>query len=194
MKNKRLRTALLIAGIAVVVEVTALVLLNVLLPKEESKTEQNTAKTIKFYAVYDGDVRENEVYLGLDRQFYLCDDNYGTKEAIDENQFAGDAKLALIRDYINALIDGYPDACRQLMTEKALSETPIPDFAQQMIYRIEITETESSGNETVYCLEYLIYRNNGMYRADVGSNASKPEYLTVVETSDGEYRIDGIHR
>ncbi len=194
MKNRRLRTALLIAGIFVGIAVLALVLLNVLLPKEENQNEQNTAKTIKFYSVYDGDVRENEIYLELDRQFYLCDDHYGTKEAIDENQFAGDAKLALIRDYINSLIDGYPDACRSLMTEKALAETPIPDFAQQMIYRIEITETESGGNKTVYCLEYLIYRNNGTYRTDVGSNASKPEYLTVTEISDGEYRIDGIRR
>lgn len=195
--RRRLRAAILAAGITVALAVLVVVLLVVLLPKDEPAPEPDT-RPITFYPVWDGDVRENELYLGLDRQFYLCDPDYGSKEALDDDQLEADPKLALLRDYINSLINGYPNACRSLFTAAALAEDPVPDFAQQMIWRVEITKTEEQIEEgttrTTYCLEYMIYRNNGTYRRDVGSNAVRPEYLTLIEVAEGEYRIDSLRR
>lgn len=195
--QRRLRVALLAAGMTVALAVLVVVLLTVLLPKDEPDPEPDT-RPISFYPVWEGDVRENERYLGLDRQFYLCEPDYGAKTALDDSQIDSDPELSLLRDYINSLIDGYPNACRSLFTASALAETPIPDFAQQMIWRVEITKTETATENgvtrTTYCLEYMIYCNNGTYRRDVGSNAVRPEYLTLVEVADGEYRIDSLRR
>lgn len=196
-RSRRLRTAILIACGAAALAVLAVVLLTVLLPKEEP-APQPDARPITFYPVWDGDVRENEQYLGLDRQFYLCEPEYGAKTALDDSQIAADPELSLLQDYINSLIDGYPNACRSLFTASALAENPIPDFAQQMIWRVEITKTETvtanGMTRSTYCLAYMIYRNNGTYRRDVGSNAVRPEYLTLAQTADGSYRIDRLWR
>ena len=196
-RKHRLRLAVLVACAAVMLAGLTVVLLTVLLPKDKPTPEPGS-RPISFYPVWEGNVRENEQYLGLDRQFYLCNPDYGIKEALDAGQMDSDPKLALLRDYINSLIDGYPNACRALFTASALAETPVPDFAQQMIWQVEITETEAKTENgvarTTYCLEYRIYRNNGTYRRDVGSNAARPEYLTLIEIADGEYRIDSLRR
>lgn len=196
-KKKRRRSVLLAVAVTLAVIVLTVTLLLLLLPEDQAPTDPSGGSTV-FYPPYDGDVRENGAYLALDRQFYLCDPDYGSREAIDDGQFAANAELALLRDYINSLIDGYPNACRSLFTASALDASPIPDFEQQMIYRVEISRVsqEVSGGEkrVTYSLSYMIYRNNGTYRRDVGSNAVRPEYLTLLEVSEGDYRIDGLRR
>lgn len=196
-RKKRRRSVLLAVAVTIAVIALTVILLLLLLPEDEAPTDPSAGSTV-FYPSYDGDVRENEAYLALDRQFYLCDPDYGSREAIDDGQFAADAQLALLRDYINSLIDGYPSACRSLFTASALDASPIPEFEQQMIYRVEITrvsqEVSNGERRVIYSLSYMIYRNNGTYRRDVGSNAVRPEYLTLLEVSEGEYRIDGLRR
>lgn len=198
-KKKRLRIALCAAVGAVVLGV-ALVVLLVLLLSQESQDPSAGASTTEFtfYQPYSGDIRENELYLSLDRQLYWCDTLYNSKEALDEGQIAADPCLVLIQAYLNSLIDGEPEVCRSLFTEAALHEAPIAAFAQQMLYRIEIRqssqETENGVTKVTYRLDYMIHRNNGTYRRDVGSDAVRPEYLMLIEVADGEYRIDGIRR
>ena len=191
--RRRLRAALLAVGITAVLAILTVVLLVFLLPDDQPSPEPTPAP-ITFYPVYDGNVRENALYLELDRQYYLCEPEYGVREALDESRISADPELSLLRDYIESLIDGYPNACRSLFTASALAENPIPDFSQQMIYRVEITKTGTEAGRTTYRLEYMIYRNNGTYRRDVGSDAVRPEYLTLVEVGGNTYRIDGIRR
>lgn len=191
--RRRLRAALLAVGITAVLAILTVVLLAVLLPDDQPSPGPAPAP-VTFYPVYDGNVRENVLYLGLDRQYYLCEPEHGVKEALDESRFSADPELSLLRDYIESLINGYPSACRSLFTASALAQSPIPDFSQQMIYRVEITEVGTEAGRTTYRLEYMIYRNNGTYRRDVGSDAVRPEYLTLIKVGEDTYRIDGIRR
>mgnify|MGYP006919065178 FL=1 len=191
--RRRLRAALLAVGITAVLAILTVVLLVFLLPDDQPSPEPTPAP-ITFYPVYDGNVRENAIYLELDRQYYLCEPEYGVREALDESRISADPELSLLRDYIESLIDGYPNACRSLFTASALAQSPIPDFSQQMIYRVEITKVGTEAGRTTYRLEYMIYRNNGTYRRDVGSDAVRPEYLTLIEVGGNTYRIDGIRR
>lgn len=195
-KKRRLRGALIAIGCVLLLAILTVILLTILLPEDEPAPTP-TPSQIRFSPVYDGDIRENEAYLSLNRCYILCLPDYGIKEEIDDSRFASDGELGLIRDYIESLVDGYPNACRSLFTASALEENPIPDFAQQMIYGdrgIEITKETAENGKSVYRLEYMIRQNNGTYRSDVGSDAMRPEYLTVVDTGDGVFRIDGIRR
>lgn len=195
--RNRLRWAWIAAGGILAVCLLAVAALWFLLPDEGGdRTQSDPSYT--FYPIYDGDVRENDYYLGLDRQLYWCEPNYGAKTALDETDISADPRLQVLAAYIESLIDGYPSACRALFTEAALASSPIPNFAQQMIYRVEITEKDSRVSDGVthvtYSLAYMICQNNGTYRTDVGSNAVRPEYLTLVEQPDGSYLIESLVR
>lgn len=191
----RLRWVLLaVAGVlALCVAVT--VLLVVFLP-EDAPMPEPVEKEYTFYPVYEGNILESPEYLDLDRQIYFYDRNFNAREALDESQISSDGELQLLVDYLNSLISGEPDTCRALFTESALAEHPVPDFAQQMIYCITLSVAGQEERDGMlcrtYCVDYMIHRNNGTYRRDVGSDAIRSEYITVIAVADGEYRIDSI--
>lgn len=197
--NKRLRKALLICGAVLLGMVLIMVLLTVLLRKSEPDPEpEPTAPTIRFYPSYEGNVRENEVYQALDRQFYLCEPDYDAVNALTDAEINASPELRLLKTYFDCLIDGDADGLRSLFAAAALAENPIADFAGQMIYQTEVTRT---GERTVggerqitYRLEYMIYRNDGTYRRDVGSDAVRPEYLTFAQVGEDDYRIVSVQR
>ncbi|HBF15893.1 MAG TPA: hypothetical protein DDW30_09515 [Clostridiales bacterium] len=198
-KNKRLRIALLVCGGVVLLAVLTVVLLSVLLPKDEptQPSQDSGTSSIRFYPPYDGDIRTAEIYTRLDRQFYLYDANYGSTDALSESAIDADPELRFLRAYFNCLIDGDAAGLRALLASDANGFT-IPDFAQQMVYDMKVTrvgETEESGDLRVtYRLEYRIQRNNGTYRRDVGSDAMRPEYLTLTKDENGDFRIFDIRR
>lgn len=198
-KKRHLQIAIGIAVGAVVLGIAVVILLVLLLPQEPQAPDGETdSSEFVFYQPYQGDILENELYLSLDRQLYWCDTLYNSKEALDDGQISADPCLTLIRAYLDSLIGGDAEGCRSLFTVSALNAAPISEFAQQMLYRIEIRlitqETENGAKRVTYRLDYMIHRNNGTYRRDVGSDAVRPEYLTIIEIADGEYRIDGIRR
>lgn len=193
----RLRRVLpAVAGVLVLC-VAVTVLLVLLLP-EDLPAAEPAEKEYVFDPVYDGDILQAPEYLELDRQIYFYDRDFNAREVLDEGQISSDGALQLLSDYLNSLINGYPEACRALFTESALAEHPVPDFAQQMIYRITLSIVAQEERDGVlrrtYCVDYMIHRNNGTYRRDVGSDAIRSEFITVIGTADGEYRIDGIRR
>ena len=193
-KNVKL-VCLILAGLAVL-SILVLLLLNWLLPEKEE-----TSKKIYFYPRTDENIFENPEYLVLNRSFYYCDDptGYGlTTQITDEDLHTFDGEVQFAVAYLKLLTLGDRDTLRSLCTENYLKAHEIPDFSQQMIYDSYIYYHSSQGQEDgsrliTYRLEYKIYRNDGSYRQDVGSDASKPEYL-VLRVSGDEIRIENILR
>jgi hypothetical protein len=66
------------------------------------------------------------------------------------------------------------------------------------VYEMKVTrvgeETANGALRVTYRLEYRIHRNNGTYRRDVGSDAVRPEYLTLTKEETGSFRIFDIQR
>lgn len=197
-KNKRLRAALLICGGVILAAVLIVVLLNLLLPEDTPAQPPENAASFTFYPPYDGDIRIYDGYLDLNRQFIYCDRNYGTEEAMLPEEIEANPEWRALQRYFDCLIDGDPDGLRALLTEEALKRITVPDFAQQMIYELRVTrigETQEGGALRVtYRLAYSIFRNNGTYRRDVGSDSPRPEYLTLTQEENGEFRISDIQR
>ena len=199
-QKKNLRIVLLILAGVVVLLVTSMLLLNYFLNKEEEKPDEY----IYFYN--DGEINafENEAYLALNRSVLYCDDPSGwyghTSEITSEERGSFDATVLFAEEYLIALNYGNEGALRAMCTADYLKENEIPDFTQQMIYEAKITYQSAEGREDgskliTYRLDYKIYRNNGTYRRDVGSDTVKPEYLVLWVSADGnEIRIDNILR
>ncbi len=198
-KNKRLQIALLVCGGVVLLAILTVVLLSVLLPNDEptQPSQDSGSASIRFYPPYDGDIRTAAIYTDLDRQFYFCDANYGSTEALSREEVSANPELEVLWNYFDCLIDGNPEGLRALIASDANGIT-IPDFAQQMVYEMKVTrvgeETANGALRVTYRLEYRIHRNNGTYRRDVGSDAVRPEYLTLTKEENGSFRIFDIQR
>ena len=191
----------ILLGIAVLF-VVSLVLLNHFLKKKEEKPRK---QNIYFYSVDEEiNVFENPDYLALNRSVLYCDDPSGwyghTTEITAEDRHTFDPTVVFAEDYLLVLIYGNHGALRSMCTANYLKDHEIPEFTQQMIYDAKIvyqsTVSQEDGSKLVtYRLDYKIYRNNGTYRRDVGSDTVNAEYLVLwVSPDESEIRINDIVR
>ena len=56
-----------------------------------------------------------------------------------------------------------------------------------------MVETDENGDKLVtYILEYMIYQNDGTFRRDVGSDAIRPQHVTLRVSPSGDMHIEKI--
>ena len=138
----------------------------------------------------DFDIFEYKEYLKYDRTVYLFDRGMGTTvsvkpEVADQHGRA----FVLVCDILNAINHGDVDLYNSYVYTRLKRE----DFTQQQIYGILITKESETAiddkngyyTEYVYKVEYKIHENNGSFRRDVESDASRPQYF-VINDSLGE--------
>lgn len=154
-----------------------------------------------FYPPYDGDIMENAEYLELNRMIDYCNDplGYGLRQSItEENEEEFDASVLFLRDYLLTVIAGDAAAYNNYFNSVYFEDNePKSSFYQQMLYNMviyfESTEKQDGGDTlTTYRLEYMIYKNNGSFRNDVGSDAILPRHVTLRISPDGTIKIEGI--
>ncbi len=103
-----------------------------------------------------------------------------------------------MRDYLQTVIAGDANAYNAYFNNVYFEDNqPKTAFYQQMLYNMviyyESTEKQDGGDTlTTYRLEYMIYRNNGSFHADVGSDAILPRHVTLRISPDGTIKIEGI--
>lgn len=157
--------------------------------------------TYEFYPPYDGDIMENPEYLALNRMVDYCNDplGYGLRQSItEENEEEFDAAVLFLRDYLQAVIAGDAETYNGFFNQTYFEDNdPKSAFYQQMLYNMviyfESTEKQDGGDTlTTYRLEYMIYRNNGSFHKDVGSDAILPRHVTLRIGADGTIRIERI--
>ena len=65
-----------------------------------------------------------------------------------------------------------------------------------MLYQCKITYiddgTDGADKLMVYRLEYMIFRNDGSFRRDIASDASRPQNVLLRVTPDGRISIENI--
>ncbi len=145
----------------------------------------------------DFDILEYEEYLKYDRTIQYCYTS-GVQVSVNDKTLSNyDASFGLIYKLIGTLIAGDSDSYNELVHEEV---GHFDSFTQQQVYDIVITkysestkqsETGSAYAEYVYIVEYKIHENNGSYRKDIESDACRPQYF-VINNSTGELLIMDI--
>ncbi|MBR0443019.1 MAG: hypothetical protein IIX15_01635 [Clostridia bacterium] len=186
-------------GIAVCIVVVVLSILTASLNPEKlvkqwfGQDEPQTSE-LYFYPVDENeDIFEREDYMGLDRHLYYTDPLTGETFVPERDELATvDPALPFLYDYLDCIIHGDAATYPLYFSTAYLEQNELPeDFTMQMLYDICIEPYSTEDERQVYLLDYKIYRNNGTFRRDVGSNASRT--LVVVLTYErGDLCIDAV--
>lgn len=196
-RQKRVMLTVLACAIGVMALLLGTVALIGLLGKDGGDVSQGD---YEFYPVYEGDIMENEEYLGLNRHVEYCADpsGYGMTTSItDENREEYDDSVLFLYDYMQTIIKGDAVAYNKMFNAKYFEDNEQKDaFSQQMLHEIKIRFLSESkqGEERLitYRLEYMIHRNDGTFRRDIGSDASRPQDITVRVGTDGKILIERL--
>ena len=198
--SKMKKKILLILGIlaaVLVLLVVAIVVLEQIGGKQPGNTEYGSED---FYPTYQGDILLYKDYLDLDRTVSYCSDpsGYGMTSSItDENREEFDPRVLFLYDFIQILIAGDEDAYNACFNSRYFEQArPQGAFTPQMIYRTTITylseKEENTDKLYVYRLEYMIFQNDGTYRRDIASDASRPVEITLRVTDDGQISVEKL--
>lgn len=143
------------------------------------------------------DILEYEEYLKFDRAVQYCY-TPGVQVSVNDKTLSNyDESFRLIYKLIGTLIAGDSDSYNELVHEDV---GHFDSFTQQQIYDIVISKysesakqsnTGSTYAEFVYVVEYKIHENNGSYRKDIESDASRPQFF-VINNSTGELLVMDI--
>lgn len=154
----------------------------------------------EFYPTYEGDIMENEEYLGLNRQVSYCSDpsGYGLTTSItEENREDFDDCVLFLYDYLQTIIAGDHEAYNRFFNQTFFEDNESKSaFSQQMLHNIKISfiSEVQEGQQwiKVYRMEYMIHRNDGSFRRDVESDAIRPQEITLRVGADGTPLIEKI--
>lgn len=148
-----------------------------------------------FSADYDDDISADIVYMSKNREVFFTNDS-GLGEYLTEK----DGELATVKgvmyNYFRALKDGSAEEHEKLLSASYKEKFVVQkSFTPQKIYDIQVAFLTGDVSDGVYyekyTVSYKIYRNNGTYRADVGSDVAKKMVFEIV-TINGEALINSI--
>lgn len=195
--NQKLTLILCCVAGGMALLIAAAVLLTLLgRPKSQIREYEDS----EFAPTYQGNIMEYDKYLGKDRSIKYCSDpsGYGMTLAVtDENREDFDAGVLFLCDYIQTIVDGDADAYNACFTEGYFEENERQKaFAPQMVYGTLITyqkeQTEGDVKLITYKLEYMIFENDGSFRRDILSNASRPQRIVLRISPDGSIAINEL--
>jgi len=195
--RKKLLMGLGIAVAALVVLFLTVTLVDFLIKKSNSRVPEGD---YTFYPTYEGDIFENPQYMSLDRQIYYCENpaGDGIKQAVNEENLTDfDLNVAFLYLYLQSINYGDAEMYNAYFNENYYKENqPQAEFSPQMIYNTEIcyqaTENDGADKLVTYSLSYMIYRNDGSFRRDIGSNAARPQLITLRVNEAGNISIERL--
>lgn len=196
MQKRLVRILICIFGAAVLV-IGVAVAVALLTKPDETPVEYGEEF---FYPTYQGDIMQYESYLELDRKIQYCADPSGqgmTTSIEDDNEDEFPASVLFLRDYIQTVIAGDVNAYNAMFNEAYYEENePQKPFSPQMIYRTRITyrleQMDGEDKMIAYWLEYMIFENDGSFRRDIASNASRRQNVVLRIKPDGTITIEEL--
>ena len=158
--------------------------------------EEEQPKEIYFYPEDDEkNSLQNAEYLGLDHRVFYSDPTTGATYSLEEADLPTAEPFArFFYYYFETVMQGDATGYAVHFSDAYLTENELPgDFTVQMIYDIHVRPylVDGTDERSAYLVDYKIYRNNGTFRDDMGSNASRTLLFYLVE-ENGELCIDGI--
>ena len=155
------------------------------------KDENDKSDYIYFCdADYEFDIFSDEEYLDLDRYIKYSDDGFSTVSLVNDNAFKNAGKIAIFwGEYFDSVIYGDYDKYNSFFTESYIADKGKKEkFTMQMLYNIEVVKLREyeDGESTVYEFEvrYAIRHNNGTFRDDIESDATRPQIYQLIQNSN----------
>lgn len=202
-KKKRMIAMIVImsvfAGVSyILLENPQLIDISSFFKKEESNEHysmySNRIISYNFYpSEYDVDITKNEKYMELNT-YVQYKSGAETYTIIDGDYAAYGKAVEFFGNYFELVKKGDTEAYNELFTDHYYeTNEKYYRFAPQKIYDILIEKLSSSDSESKFefNVSYKIYRNDGTFRNDIGSDASKTLYYELV-TENGVLKIDRI--
>ena len=197
--SRRLKKYLLITvgGVLLLTLVTVAVVL--LINGRQEKPMDD--KKYYFYPTYEGDILKNESYLKLNREISYCEDanGYGLTQTVTEELYGEmDVSAQLVCTYLKTVIAGDETDYNDLFASAYLGENGRQaDFSPQMLYDMTFYLYDQKAGDSgakiyTYKLHYKIYRNDGTFRRDVGSDMIRPQFLIITVNRDGTAKISDM--
>lgn len=134
-------------------------------------------------------------YLDLDRALYYKNGNQTVGIKGDEIDSYPDY-IRFFGRYFDSVIDGDCKRYNSMFSEEYFKTHEEKEkFTPQMVYDMTVELLLSSGengcNEYVFDVSYKIFENNGTFRDDIYSNASRTQRITV-DDSEGDIKITSV--
>ena len=147
------------------------------------------------YSLKLSDYEDYADYLELDRALYYKKGNQTVGISDDQLDSYPD-EVRFFGRYFDAIIDGDAKSYNLMFTEGYYETHEEKErFTPQMVYDmlIEQLSVSSEGNVTEYVFDvsYKIFENNGTFRDDIYSDASRTQRITI-DDSEGEFKISSI--
>ncbi|MBR5514646.1 MAG: hypothetical protein IKU52_00420 [Clostridia bacterium] len=134
---------------------------------------------------YELDVSDFPEYLQKNRNIKYTDETLQQIEINSENYENRGETGRFFYKYFKAIEEGDHETFNSLHEKKLLRKRgKKKEFTKQMIYDIELsfmseTKIDDETEAVQYSLKYCIYRNDGTFRDDMGSDMSRKQYITV---------------
>lgn len=202
-KKRNKKIVILLIFISIFVLLCYFVLNNPQIFEKNKKTPVTSMYSDKVYSYifyppdFDADITENEEYMGLDRMLHYKKGNIS--EGITEDDGAEHSSvISFFLQYFKTVMAGDVDTYNTFFTDEYYEKyEPYRIFAPQMIYNIQVEErsvqTFEDGTEKYsFDVSYMIFRNDGTFRNDIESDASKTLFYEVIEYPNGEVKINNI--
>ena len=144
-------------------------------------------------ADYDLDVTTVKEYMELDRDIHMV---RGGETYILDTSVNNTPDIEFFIEYFDCAINGRYEEYNDMFTARYYkTNEPYIRFAPQMIYDIKLeklSESYSDGKtHYTYNVTYRIYKNNGTFRNDIGSDGAKTLFFGLIE-DNGVVKIDRI--
>lgn len=144
---------------------------------------------------YETDILSLPEYTdGYDRTFYYYVGASGNP-LYEDNCNAYGEEVALLYRMLDAILRGDAAAYNSCFTQGYLDAYGAKDrFTMQKIYNVKLENKgtpEGEGGARCFKLTYCIYKNDGTFRDDIGSDAFREQYIYVV-TEGGSAKISNI--
>ncbi|MBE6687624.1 MAG: hypothetical protein E7591_10425 [Ruminococcaceae bacterium] len=145
------------------------------------------------------DINDYPEYLEKDRSIKYTDETRQQIEITEDNYKKQGDTAEFFYKYFKAVKEGDHEAYNSLFEDKYFKKRDKQSrFTKQMVYDIDLrfmskTEIDNDTDAVQYTLKYSIYRNDGTFREDIGSDMSRKQFITVYyNLKTGEAKIHNI--
>lgn len=123
-------------------------------------------------------------YAEMDKDVFFLDDS-GFGEKLTEKDADSTGARGVFYNYFESLKNGDAEGHAALLSDSCVKNFEVPVFfTAQMVYDIKVSfmRADSYDGQYVekYRVSYKIRKNDGTYRADVGSDSAKPMIFETV--------------
>ena len=200
--KKKLKKIILVSAtvclsVLLIIGIIATVSLLVLNKVSQNDNTEPTVSYQFFLPDREANILEDEDYLQKDL-IIKYSNGVETFPLAEKNSAEFGNGAAFFLEYFDALIGGEEDKMNSLYTDEYVSvHGKEDDFTMQRAYDMNVLylgekSTENSSYDVAYeyVVNYKIMRNDGTFRRDIPSDASRAQLFYIVNTDDGYKLLD----